>query len=213
LGTRDELLDDVRAAYGFARVQPKLDPKHVYLLGHSEGGELVPTVAAREPGVAGIILLAPPALPLSQVLMEQKLAGVPPDQRAAAQAQELAIFASTRQSHDSMRAWLRSSLDIDPAVDIARVHAPVLILQGTADVQVLATDLPRLVTAARTHNRDITVHTFSGDNHLFDATPPGVTQTPFAAVRQYLTVPAWIDTRALETIETWLAAHAKRPPA
>jgi dienelactone hydrolase len=213
LGTRDELIEDVRAAFRFARTQPKLDPKHVYLLGHSEGGELVPSVAAHDLGVAGIILLAPPALPLSQVLMEQKLAGVAPDQRAAAQAQELAIFASTRQGHDSMRAWLRSSLDVDPAVDIARVHVPVLILQGTADVQVLAADLPRLVTAARAHNRDVTVRTFPGDNHLFDAAPPGMTQTPYAALRQYLTVPAWIDARVLATIEKWLAAHDKKPPA
>jgi dienelactone hydrolase len=105
-----------------------------------------------------------------------------------------------------MRAWLRSSLDVDPAVDIARVRVPVLILQGSADVQVLPADLPRLVTAARTHNHDVTVRTFSGDNHLFDATA-GATQTPFAAVRQYLTVPAWIDARVLATIEQWLAAH------
>jgi alpha-beta hydrolase superfamily lysophospholipase len=213
LGTRDELIDDVRAAYRFARAQPKIDPKHVYLLGHSEGGELVPTVAAGDPSVAGIILLAPPALPLAQVLMEQTLAGVAPDQQAAARARELAIFASTRQGHDSMRAWLRSSLDVDPVADIARVRAPVLILQGTADVQVLAADLPRLVAAARAHNRDVTVRTFAGDNHLFDAAPPGVTQTPYAALRQYLTVPAWIDTRALEAIEAWLAAHDKRTPA
>ena len=48
------------------------------LLGHSEGGELVPSVAARDPRVSpGIILMAPPALPLWQVIMGQALAGVP----------------------------------------------------------------------------------------------------------------------------------------
>lgn len=213
LGTRDELLDDVRAAYRFARTQPEVDAKHVYLLGHSEGGELVPTVAAHDPSVAGLILLAPPALPLSQVLMEQALEGVAPDQRAAAQTRELAIFKSTRDGQDSMRAWLRSSLDIDPIVDIARVHAPILILQGTADVQVLATDLPRLVTAARAHNRDVTVHTFSGDNHFFEAAAPGALQAPVVALQQTMTVPAWIDGGVLTAMETWLAAHTKKPPA
>jgi len=210
LGTRDELLDDVKAAFRFAREQPEVDPKHVYLLGHSEGGELVPTVAAQEPGVAGIILMAPPALPLAQVLMEQALAGVAPDQRAAARARELAIFASTRGGHDSMRAWLRSSLDVDPIVDIARVHVPILILQGAADAQVLLTDLPRLVNAARAHNRDVTVRTFPGDNHLFEAAPPGVVQTPGEALQQYLTVPAWVDSRVTDAIENWLAAVISR---
>ena len=62
-GARDDLLADVKAAYRFARAQREVDAKRVYLLGHSEGGELVPTVAAQEPGVAGIILMAPPSLP------------------------------------------------------------------------------------------------------------------------------------------------------
>ena len=56
------------------------------------------------------------------------------------------------------------------------------------------------------------MRTFSGDNHLFDAAPPGVTQTPFAALRQYLTVPAWIDARVLRTIESWLAVHDTQMP-
>ncbi len=208
LGTRPELLADVRAAYRFVREQPQVDPKRVYLLGHSEGGELVPTVAAQDPSVAGIILLAPPALPLAKILLEQALAGVQPDQRAATEAKELALFENARHANDSTRAWLRSSMDLDPTVDIARVHAPILILQGEADVQVLAADLPRLTKAARAANRDVTVHTFSNDNHLFEPVAPGIVQTPFVALQQYLTVPARIDPRVLAALDAWLARHA-----
>ena len=207
-GTRTELLADVTAAYQFAREQPQVDAKRIYLLGHSEGGELVPTVAAQNPSVAGIILMAPPALPLWKVLMEQALATSTPDQRAAMQAKELALFDAARGANDRTRAWLRTSMDVDPTVDIARVHAPILILQGEADAQVSPADLPRLTKAARAANHDVTVHTFSNDNHLFEPVTPGVVQTPYVALHQYLTVPARIDPRVLAALDAWLARHA-----
>jgi hypothetical protein len=37
---------------------------------------------------------------------------------------------------------------------------------------------------------------------------PGVTQTPIAAVRQYFTVPARIDSRVFDALDAWLARHA-----
>jgi dipeptidyl aminopeptidase/acylaminoacyl peptidase len=104
-------------------------------------------------------------------------------------------------------AWYRSSMDVDPAVDIARVRAPILILQGEGDAQVAATDLPRLANAARAANRDVTVRTFPGDNHLFEAIVSGEPQTPQTALHQYLTVPARIDARVLETLAAWMSRH------
>jgi acetyl esterase/lipase len=208
-GTRGELLDDVKAAYRFTRAQHAIDPKRVYLLGHSEGGELVPTVAVQERGVAGIILMAPPSLPLWQVSMRQALASVPPDGRAAMEKEELAALDKMRHSTERKDAWYRSSMDIDPAVDIARVRSPILMLQGEGDAQVSPADLPRLAKAARAANHDVTVRTFSNDNHLFEAIVSNGPQTPQAAVQQYLTVPARIDARVLDTLAAWLASHAR----
>jgi uncharacterized protein len=207
-GARGELLDDVKAAYRFTRAQHDVDPKHVYLLGHSEGGELVPTVAVQERAVAGIILMAPPSLPLWQVSMRQALASASPDGRAAMEKEELAALDKIRHSTEAKDAWYRSSMDLDPAVDIARVRSPILILQGDGDAQVSAKDLPRLAKAARASNRDVTVRTFSNDNHLFEAIVSSGPQTPQAAVQQYLTVPARIDARVLDTLSAWMASHA-----
>jgi alpha-beta hydrolase superfamily lysophospholipase len=203
-GTRDELLADVRAAVAFARARSAVDARRVFLLGHSEGGELVPSVAARDPRIAGIVLLAPPALPLWRISTEQTLAGVPPPDRAAARSDEAAALEKLRRSSDVRNAWYRSSMDVDPIVDIRRVRSPILILQGAGDAQVLPADLPRLVNAARATNRDVTVRTFAGDNHLFEAIVGPQPQTPAAALHQYLTVPARIDERVLHTLIAWL---------
>jgi uncharacterized protein len=208
--TRDDLLQDVRASIAFARTLRSVDARRIYLLGHSEGGELVPTVAAGNPMVAGIILMAPPALPLRQISLQQVLAMNPPSGRATARREELAALQNIRSGKTTGpgMVWYRSSMDVDPAVEIARVHVPILILQGGSDVQVLPADLPRLVRAARAHNRDVTARVFPGDNHLFMKVTPGEPLTPQAAVHQYLTVPARIDPAVLHALIAWLNARA-----
>jgi alpha-beta hydrolase superfamily lysophospholipase len=211
-GTRQHLLDDVRAAVRFARAQAEVDRTRIVLLGHSEGGELVPTVALREPAVAGVILMAPAALPLAKIMIQQAIASEPPAKRAAVIRAETAGLRTIRRSNEPQNAALRASLDLDPIVDIAKLRRPVLILQGADDAQVLIGDLPRLVTAARSANSAVTVRTFAGDNHLFEASLPGTTHDPVAALHQYLTVPARIDRRVITAILAWLPTTRARAP-
>jgi hypothetical protein len=207
--TRTQLLEDIRAAVAFARSYSGINPKRVFLLGHSEGGELVPTVAANDRKIFGIILMAPPAMPLWQISMEQVLASVPAASREATRQQELHALDDIRTGKMQIPGgdWYRSSMDVDPVVDIARVRAPVLILQGASDAEVLPSDLPRLVYAARKNNRDVAVFSFPGDNHLFMAVHGGTPQTPQAAVQQYLTLPARIDPAVIHTLISWLKRH------
>jgi fermentation-respiration switch protein FrsA (DUF1100 family) len=101
-------------------------------------------------------------------------------------------------------------MDNDPAIEITRVHQPILILQGEADEQVFVSDLPRLTKAARAANHDVTVRTFSDDNHLFEPITPGEPRTPQAALAQYFTVPSLIDARVLDAISAWLARRLGR---
>ena len=206
-GTRDKLLADVAAALRYLRALPETDAKRIYVLGHSEGGELVPTVAARDPRVAGIILMAPPALPMWKITLQQMHAshpGVPPDRYTQAANAE---YARVRASNEPRDAWARSTLDVDPIADIARVRVPILIVQGLGDAQIRAQDLPRLVRAARTANPHVTVRTFSNDNHLFEPVV-GPPQTPVEALRQYITVPARIDPRVIGALTGWLATQS-----
>ena len=112
--TRTNLIADARSAFEFVQAQKDVDAKHVYLLGHSEGGLLVPSVAASDPHVAGIILMAAPALPLWQLSMEQVLEMTPPAQRAAARREELAQLAEIRRGKKTGAgmAWYRSEMDV-----------------------------------------------------------------------------------------------------
>jgi alpha-beta hydrolase superfamily lysophospholipase len=204
--TREQLVQDVEAAFRFVRAQAGVDPARVFLLGHSEGGELVPSVAAATPGVAGIVLMAPPALPLAQISMEQTLESVPASQRSQTRIAEAAALAKIRSGATTGpdMALYRDSMDYDPVKDIARVRVPILILQGGADVQVLPKDLPRLLKAAKQHNAHVTARIFPGDNHLFMRALPGTDRTPQAALEQYLEVPGSIDPAVLAALIGWL---------
>lgn len=85
--TYDALAGDVVAGVEFLRGRPEIDPARVGLLGHSEGGYLVP-MAAERADVAFAVLLAGPAVPGDEVLLLQnrllmEAAGAPAEQIAA----------------------------------------------------------------------------------------------------------------------------------
>lgn len=198
---RDRLIADARDAIAYLRAQPEVDPKRIFVLGHSEGGELVPSVAIADRHLRGIVLMAPPAIPLDQILMQQALRLVPASERAAMTRRERAnldAIASGKRNGPEAR-WLRSSFGVDPAKLIANVPCPILILQGTKDIQVLPADTPRLVAAARAAKRNVTVVMLDGDDHLFLKLAAGESSSG----GEYFT-PSYLDPALFDAIESWL---------
>ena len=66
-----EYVDHAIAAAAQLRSHPSIDPGHVYLLGHSEGGMVAPRIAATEPSIAGLIILAGSTQPLHHTMVRQ----------------------------------------------------------------------------------------------------------------------------------------------
>lgn len=181
-GVRTKLMSDLGTAIRFLRRQPSVDKARVFALGHSEGGQLVPLVAAAGAPLAGVALMAPPALPLDQVIAKQG----PPSNPT--------IKMIVRSE------WFKSYLGVDPAATITRVHQPILILQGEEDENVLATDAPRLVNAAKTTNHDVTYKLYAHDAHEFLMLKPGQTMFDTATV---------IDPAMIDDLVAWLRAHSR----
>ncbi len=69
--TTADFATDVEAAVRFLRARPDVDTRRLGLIGHSEGGLVAPMVAAREPDVRFIVLLAAPGQPLAELLLAQ----------------------------------------------------------------------------------------------------------------------------------------------
>ena len=133
----------------------------VWVLGHSEGG-LVALVAAQQPRkMCGLILLSTPGRPMGAILREQ-LQGNPANAPILDQA--LSALSSLEGGHrvdaarlnpallplfrSEVQGFLINVFSYDPAKLIAAVSVPVLILQGTRDMQVGVDDANRLKRAA-----------------------------------------------------------------
>jgi dienelactone hydrolase len=55
---REETVDDALAAAALLRRTPGVDPKRVFVLGHSLGGGIIPRIGLRDPALRGFVVLA-----------------------------------------------------------------------------------------------------------------------------------------------------------
>lgn len=147
----EEVTDDAVAAVAQLRADARIDPARVFVAGHSLGAMMAPRIAQRAPELAGLILLAAPARPLQDIVVEQVnyLAahdgGVSDEERAGIEeitvkaAAIATLDASTPAAENLLglpsRYWMNLR-DYDP-VDVARsLPQPMLIVQGGRDYQV-----------------------------------------------------------------------------
>ena len=152
-----ESIADARAAVAILRTEPRIDAQRIFLLGHSLGTAAVLRLAASEPQVAGLVLLAPPARPLEDVIADQvrylaRLSG-PADESGQQLLAKLAVEVErvkTLTAGEQVAAadlplgipaayWL--DLAAHPVLPLAaQEHRPVLLLQGGRDYQVTGAD-------------------------------------------------------------------------
>jgi hypothetical protein len=180
----DEYLPDARAAIALLQAHPAVDPARVFVAGHSLGGTVAPRVAAAEPSVAGLVMLAGGAQPLQWAAVRQisYLASLAPATAAAAQPGIDALTDQARMvdspdlSTDTPDAELPFGvpapywLDLrgyDPVAVAAGLRQPMLIVQGGRDYQAtVADDLSRW-QAGLGSRADVTTAVYPADNHFF----------------------------------------------
>ncbi|HMS01625.1 MAG TPA: alpha/beta fold hydrolase [Gemmatimonadaceae bacterium] len=179
--TSRDFAEDVRALVAWARAHPALDPSRVILLGHSEGGLIAPLVAADDPTLAGIALLAGPAYAGARIIAFQQRSAIAQQHPTAFAAQRDSLFRTAqaeleRTARDA--PWLREFLAYDPLPTAARVRVPVLVLQGDTDLQVTPEQADTLAATLRAAgNPRVTLRRLPRTNHLFqrdaNGTPSG----------------------------------------
>lgn len=131
-----------------------------WLIGHSEGG-LIALAAAKTPHVCGLVLLSTAGRPLADVIRQQLRANpanapILDQAEAALAALEAGRAADTSTMHPALAQGLFNPkvqpflIDVfryDPTRLIAGYGGPVLIVQGTTDLQVSVEDAKALASA------------------------------------------------------------------
>ena len=195
--------DDVATEVAWLRARPGIDARRIALAGYSEGGLIAPMVAAKDPSIAAIVLLAGPGVPMMEVGRYQIEAAVTRDPSIAPADRENEI---EKQLADEPTARMRTVLTIDPMDYAGRVRTPALIIQGANDLHVPLRSLERLAQAMRAAgDRDVTVRVFPGVSHSFLPDPGGLS-SGWAMLPAFRTSP-----EILQAASDWLAARLRKP--
>ena len=143
----------------------------VVIAGHSEGS-LIGMIAAKKCGAAGFISLEGAGFPAADILRTQLKTRLPEDLNAKSEAILKSLEAGKTVDdtppqlaalyRPSVQPYLISWFRYDPAKEIAALKIPVLIIQGTTDVQVSSDDAKRLAAA----NPKAKLVTIEGMNHI-----------------------------------------------
>jgi len=211
----DEVTDDALTALHLLGEQAQIDPRRLFVLGHSLGGYMAPRIGQRDPQLAGLILLAAPARPLLEVSMQQVrelsqqkgLSADQTEQRLAPLQAERNLLAQADPAHPPQgsfanvpQSYWMSLHDYDAVATAKSLAMPILVLQGAADTQVSPEhDFDRWKTAFA-HDARVRSHEYPGLGHLFmpagnpptldDYKRPG--QVNAGVVRDIV---AWIETQ------------------
>lgn len=167
-------VDDAMAA--IRALSARVDVSSVVVAGHSEGA-LVALLAARQVEVAGVILLTATGRPLAAILREQLQAALPEELRAEA-FRILDSLAAGRRVADvrpelmplfrpPVQPYLMSLMAIDPAVELAKLKAPVLLLHAERDLQISRGDFDAL----RNARADVRAIVLPQANHVLKTAP------------------------------------------
>jgi len=105
---------DAEAAVRFLRSRADVDTRRIGIVGHSEGGLIAPLVAARDPGLAFVVMLAAPGV-RGELLMVEQLA-----LSARAQGMPDEMLARERTLNRALLAALASEPRLEAATDKAR---------------------------------------------------------------------------------------------
>lgn len=128
----------------------------VVIAGHSEGS-LIGMVAAKKCGAAGFISLEGAGFRASDILRTQLKTRLPEDLKAKNEDILKSLEAGKTVDdvpqqlmvlyRPSVQPYLISWFKYDPAKEIAALNMPVLLVQGTTDLQVTTDDAKRLAAA------------------------------------------------------------------
>lgn len=179
---KEEAIDDALAAVALLQSNKQIDPRRIYVLGHSLGGVAAPRIAAAEPRIAGLVIMAGPTGPLEDAIVRQyeyaaMLDGkITPAEQAEIdriKAQVACVKALTPSSTTPASelpfgiapAYWLDLRKYDPLTVAAHISQPMLVLQGERDYQVTLADFEGWKPLSAT--KRVELKSYPKLNHLF----------------------------------------------
>jgi dienelactone hydrolase len=213
---KEEVLDAAEEAISLLRNHPRVDPKRIFVIGHSQGGNLAPRIAAKATDLAGYVSLAGSTRPIQDVVIDQYeyFAKLRPDDAAikdkitqAREFKQRVEDPALKPSDDpkppfgggTTGAYFLFQRGYDPVATAKQLGMPVLVLQGGRDYQVTSKDYERW-TSGLEGQKFASFRWYPELNHLFvrGEGPP--------RPEEY-NAPGHVDERVILDLAEWMAKH------
>lgn len=180
------------AQAGLELLRRTVATRPVIVAGHSEGAVVASLLAAGPAGseIDGVVSLSGPALPILSILRTQVAAMVPPGvtpdmrvfdravaairagQTLAGEAKSDPQTAMLASMPEPGLAYLRSTDRVNPVAALAKVQAPVLLVQGGRDDSVPSAHADMLRAGRKTLPTEVAA--FPNLTHFYKDAPPGL---------------------------------------
>jgi dienelactone hydrolase len=181
---REETIDDALSAVDQLRKAETIDPKRIYVLGHSLGGTVAPRIGQAEPRIAGLIIMAGPTRPLEDLMVEQtryllslngEMSAPDREKLRDVESKAASIKNLTAADASSSTIWLGGPaaywLDLrahDPVAGAKELKQRMLFLQGGRDYQVTQSNFDDWKKGLGASS-NVTFKLYPELNHLFVA--------------------------------------------
>jgi uncharacterized protein len=209
LGAQEETIDDAVKAVALLKRTEGIDPKRIFVLGHSQGGYFMPRIVAKvgQDQLKGAILMAGPNSFLDIFAEQHKLLA---DMGALPAPQAQAMIAQIEMLRDpafdpanppkgfalGMPAYWADFRE-DAAVLAKTQTTPMLLLQGARDYQVQASQLQSWKDELGGREK-VTYNLYEKLNHIFTEG-----EGPLSSPQEYMT-PANMPAYVIDDISTWV---------
>lgn len=208
----DEVSFDARAAVAALAARSEIDPKHIVVIGHSQGGSLAPRIARGTPSIAAIAILAGDTRPFEVLFLEQhryllSLQGADEATRNAKLESLRDDFRRVRSEGPSdellavnhikaPRRYWRDVIDYQGAPIAKELSIPMFVAQGARDYQVTMEDFDGWKSALGGRS-DVTFRVYPTLNHAFVAGEGPSTPDEYSW-------PGHVDGAVVEDLARWV---------
>jgi pimeloyl-ACP methyl ester carboxylesterase len=212
----DEVEVAAHDAIELLKKTPGVDPKRIFVVGHSQGGYLAPRIAQQNAAsLAGVVMLAGSTRPLQDSILAQfkYFQTLTPNEPALGPLVDAAMAFKKKVEDPKLGkdedvalptggsakgAYFLDVRGYDPPAVAEKLTLRILILQGERDYQVTVKEDYEGWKKRLQAKKNVTLKTYPGLNHLFiagtGASQPGEYQ-----------VPGHVDEAVVRDVSTWIA--------
>jgi dipeptidyl aminopeptidase/acylaminoacyl peptidase len=209
--TIPERADDIKAGVRYLRNRTEIDAERIGLLGISEGGNIGPMIAAEDPKIRALVIMAGSASTGREILEWQVrydtalIEGVSDEERSRILKQRMRDVEKWIAEGES-QPWRKSFVEYNPLPASRNVRCPVLILHGDRDANVPVEHAHLLAEEMMAGgNVDVTLRVLTDHNHLFLKDEDGrFTNKRYLKLLEHTNR---LSEALLKTISDWISAH------